>query len=94
VGHPVPGDALDHAGHAEAVVAVEVGDAQPVDAVHRHPGVQHLPLGPLAGIEQETGPVPAQQVPVVVAQAGGNRARGAEDDEFTDRHERDGIRGR
>src|SRR5690606_6535524 len=33
----------------------------------------------------------AQQVPVVIAQPGGNRARGAENDEFTERHERDGI---
>ena len=48
----------------------------------RDPGVDHLPLGALARVEEQALAVPAQQVAVVVAGPGGHLAGGAEDDEF------------
>lgn len=79
-------DPLDHPGEAQAVVAVEVRDADPVQVVGGDPGAQHLALGALAGVEQDALAVPAQQVAVVVAVPGRDLARGAEDDEFAYGH--------
>lgn len=76
-------DALDHPGEAEGVVAVEVGDADPVQVVRGDPGPQHLPLGALTGVEEQALPVPAQQIAVVVAVPGRDLAGGAEDHQFT-----------
>ena len=45
--------AQEHPGQAEAVVAVGVGDADAVIAGRGHAGEQHLPLGALAGVEQD-----------------------------------------
>ena len=67
VRHPVEGEPLDDAGQAEAVVAVEVGEADPGDVVARDAGEQHLALGALARVEEDALAVPAQQVAVVVA---------------------------
>ena len=76
----------EHAGHAEAVVAVEVGQADPGDRAARHAGQQQLPLGALAGVEQEALGVPAQQVAVVVAGAGGRLAGRAQHHQLTIGH--------
>jgi methylated-DNA-[protein]-cysteine S-methyltransferase len=65
---------------------MKVSDAQPGEVVRAHPRVQHLPLGALARIEQEALAVPPQQISVVVADSGGDRAGGSEDDEFAGRH--------
>jgi hypothetical protein len=85
VGDAVEGDPLRDAGEAEAVVAVEVGDADPGDRGGRHAGVDHLSLRALTGIEEEPLVVPAQQVAVVVAVAGRYLARGTEGDQFAGR---------
>lgn len=78
VRHLVEVDPLDHPGEPEGVVAVEVGDADPVDVVRGDPGPQHLALGALAGVEEDALAVPAQQIAVVVAVPGGDLAGGAE----------------
>ena len=58
--HPVEGQPLQHAGQAEAVVAVEVAEADPGDLAGPHPGQQHLPLGALTRVEQQPFVVPPQ----------------------------------
>src|SRR5687768_9635900 len=78
----VQGQPLHDSRYAETVVAVEVCDAEPRDRAGRDPGVQHLPLGPLPRIEQEPVLVPAQEVSVLGAFAGGHLAAGAEDDQL------------
>ena len=85
-GHPIKRHPLEDAGQAQAVVAVEVGDADPGDLVRGHAGEQHLALGALARIEQQALIVPAQEVPVLVAGARGRLTRGAEDDQLTVGH--------
>jgi hypothetical protein len=77
---------LEDAGQPQAVVAVEVGDADPGDLVRGDAGEQHLALGPLTRVEQQPLSVPAQEVPVVVASAGRGLTRGAEDDQLTVGH--------
>jgi hypothetical protein len=79
VRHPVERDPLHDAGQAEAVVTVEVGDADPGQAAHRDAGDHQLALGALAGIEEDRLGVPAQQVTVLVAAAGRYLTGGAED---------------
>ncbi len=69
--HAVQRRPLDDTRHAETVVAVKVREAQPVHRTDRHTGQHHLPLGALAGIEEDTLVVPAQQVAIVVAVAVG-----------------------
>jgi hypothetical protein len=69
-------------GQPEAVVAVEVRDADPGDVRGRDPGQQHLALGALPRVEQEALFVPAQEVPVVVARARRRLARRPEHHEF------------
>ncbi|CAM5668278.1 hypothetical protein SVIOM74S_08144 [Streptomyces violarus] len=86
VRHLVEVDPLDDPGQAEAVVAVEVGDADPVQVVGGDPGAQHLALCALAGVEQDALAVPAEQVAVVVAVPGRDLAGGPEDDEFAYGH--------
>src|SRR5690606_2771984 len=51
-----------------------------------HVGVDHLSLRPLAGVEQEALLVPAQEIAVVIAVPGRDLRRGAQHDEFADRH--------
>ena len=79
MGHPVERQALDDAGEPEAVIAVEMGDADPPESPRRHPGQQQLALGALAGVEEHAVAVPAQEVAVVVAMprsGSGWRSRG------------------
>ncbi len=83
---------LHHAGHAQAVVAVEVRDEQAGDVGGGDAGVGHLPLGALAGVDEQALAVPAQQVAVVVALAGRHLARRPEHDELTHRRDRGGAR--
>jgi hypothetical protein len=87
VRHPVQGHPLQHAGQAKAVVPMEMGDADPGDLARCDPGEDHLPLGALTRVEQQPLAVPAQQVAVVVAAAGGRLARRAENHQFTIRHD-------
>ena len=82
--HAVQRQALENARQAEAVVAVEVRDADPGDVGGRDPGLQHLALGAFAGVEQDPLAVPAQEVAVLVAIARGHLAGGAQHDEFSD----------
>jgi hypothetical protein len=82
----VQGHPLQDAGQAQAVIAVEVGDADPGDLVRGDAGEQHLALGPLARVEQQSLVVPAQEVPVVIAGARGRLARGTEDDKLAVGH--------
>ena len=74
----VQGHALQHAGQAQAVVAVGVGDADSGDRRGRYAGQDHLALRALARVEQDALGVPAQQVAVVVARAGRDLGRGPE----------------
>ena len=74
----VQGHPLEYARHPQAVVSVKVGDADAGDLAGRHPGEQHLPLGSLTRVEQQPFAVPAQEVAVVIAAAGGRLARRAE----------------
>jgi hypothetical protein len=76
---------LQHAGEAEAVVAVRVGDRHVVDRRGRDAGAGQLPLGALARVEQDPEPVPAEQVAVVVAFAGRDLAGGPEHDQLPHR---------
>ena len=82
------GDAVEHhagqyARQAEAVVAVQVRQADAGDAGRADSRVGHLPLGALARIEEQPLAVPPEEVTVVVAGPGGNLGGGAEDHEFT-----------
>ena len=86
VGDPVERQPLEHAGQPEAVVAVEVGHADVVDAGGGRTGQQELALGPLARVEQDGAVVPAQEVAVVVAATGGGLAGRAEDDQLAGGH--------
>ena len=89
VADPVQGHPLQHARQAQAVITVEVGDADAGDLARRDPGEQHLPLGSLARVEQQALAVPAQQVAVVAAAARGRLARRAKDHKLARGH---GIR--
>src|SRR5699024_5149584 len=89
VGDLVTGDALDGAGQAQAVVSVEVGDADAGDVGGCLAGQVHLSLGAFSGVEQDAVGVPTQEVGVVVASAGGYGAGGSQDEEFTHRHVHD-----
>jgi hypothetical protein len=62
---------------------MDVGQADPGYLGCGYAGLDHLALGALAGVEEQTFTVPAQQVPVVVPGAGGNLRRSSEDNEFT-----------
>ncbi len=61
----------DHAGKSEAMVAVEVGDADPANRGGGHPGHCELTLCALSGVEQDGGAVPSKDVAVVVAESSG-----------------------
>ncbi len=83
VGAAVEGQELGDPSQAQTVVAMEVGNADLGDVGGRHPRVDQLTLGPLTGIEEETLAVPAQEIAVVVAVAGGHLAGGAQNNELT-----------
>jgi hypothetical protein len=87
VGAAVEGEALEDAREAEAVVAVEVGDEDPVDGAGGQLAEGHLALGSFAGVEEEALVVPAQEIAVVVAAAGRNLGRRPEGQEFAVAHE-------
>jgi hypothetical protein len=87
VRHLVQGHPLDHAGQAEAVIAVEVREADPVDLRGGDAGEQHLPLGALARVEENALGVPLQEVAIVVAGPGGRLARRPQHHQLTSRHE-------
>ena len=71
------------AGQSQAVVAVEVGEADAVHVRAREARHQQLPLGALARIEQDVVPVPPQQVPVVVAVPGRRLTRRTQDHQLS-----------
>ena len=73
-------------GTAEAVITMEMAQAQPSHATCRDAGQRQLPLGPLPRIEQQPLAVPAQQVSVVVAMTGGHLTGGTEHEQLPDRH--------
>ena len=82
VRHLVERQPLEYAGQAEAVIAVEMGDADAADLARRDPGELHLALRSLARIEQDSVGFPPEQVAVVVAATGRHLARSAENHEF------------
>lgn len=82
VGHGVEGHAREHPRQPEAMVTVNVCEADAGDHVRGHPGMDHLALRSLARIEKQALAVPAQEVAVVVPGPGGDLGRGAEDDEL------------
>ena len=84
--HVVERQPLHDTRYAEAVVAVEVGDAEPGDRGRRHPGVQHLPLRALPRIEEEALGIPAQEVAVLVALSRRHLTAGAQHNQFTHGH--------
>jgi len=83
---PVQGHPREHAWQAEAVIPVEMRDADAGDPARRDPGKQHLPLCPLARVEQQPLAIPQQHVAVVVAATGGRLARRPKDHQFPVRH--------
>ncbi len=80
--HPVQGHPGQDPGQTVAVVTVDVGQADAGDPAGRDPRMDHLPLGALAGIEQQTLTLPRQQVAVLVPFTGRDLGGGAEDHEF------------
>ena len=86
VGHLLQGDALQHPGQPEAVVAVEVGEADDVDAARRDPGPGHLTLGALAAVKQDAAGSPSQQVAVVIPRLRGHQAGCSQRDELAIAH--------
>ena len=86
VRRPVQAQALEDPGQAQAVVAVQVGQADDADAARRDAGEGHLPLGALAGVEQDAGGAPAQEVAGVVALRRGHEAAGAQGGELAPAH--------
>ncbi len=84
MGDLVERQALHDAGQPQAVVAVEVRDADPPEGGGRHARQQHLALRPLAGVEQDPVAVPPQEVSVVVAVPGGRLTGRTEDHELAD----------
>ncbi len=82
VRHLVERQPLEYAGQAEAVVAVEMSDADAADLARRDAGELHLALRSLARIEQDSVGFPPEQVAVVVAATGRHLARSAENHEF------------
>ena len=78
MGHPVEGHALNDPRYAEAVVAVEMREADPGDVGDGHAGQGHLPLTALARVEEQALAVPPDQVAVVAARLRRHLARGAE----------------
>ena len=75
VRHPVQRHPLQHARQAQAVIPVEMRDADTGDLAGGDPGEQHLPLGALTRVKQQPLAIPPQQVPIVVTAAGGRLAR-------------------
>src|ERR1700733_3126522 len=67
VRYPIQGHPREHARQAQAVISVEMRDADPGDPARRDPGEQHLPLCPLTRVEQQSLVIPQQQVTIVVA---------------------------
>ena len=83
---PVESQAQDHTGQTEAMVAVEVGDADSSDRRRRDVGERQLALRALAWVEQNAFAVPAQQVSIVVAVTGRRLARGSQNNQFAFGH--------
>src|SRR5690625_4498979 len=81
--HSVQHHSRQHPGQAEAMVAVHMGEADAVDLMGGDPGMNHLPLRALPGIEEVSLPVPAQDVTVVVTGAGGHLGGGTQHGEVT-----------
>jgi len=65
------------------VVTVNMRQADPRDPAGRNAGVDHLPLGALAGIEEQALTVPKKQVTVVIALPRRHLRGGTEDYQFT-----------
>ncbi|HZU79586.1 MAG TPA: FKBP-type peptidyl-prolyl cis-trans isomerase [Acidimicrobiales bacterium] len=84
-GHLIERHPLHDTGKPEAVVAVEVRDADAGDGRRAHSGEEHLALGPLARIEQDGLVVPAQDQRIVVAGPGRRLAGRAEHHELPHR---------
>src|SRR4029079_476569 len=63
-----------------------MGDADAGDLTRGDPGEQHLPLRSLTRVEQQALVVPAQEIAVVIAAAGGRLTRRAEDHQLTIGH--------
>ena len=83
VRNAVERDALDQPGEPQAVVPVEVRDQDVVNAGSANTGHDHLALGPFPGIEEQTAPVPPNEVAVVVAVACRDLTGGSEDDQLS-----------
>src|SRR5947207_15592587 len=67
VAYAVERGALHHARQTEAVVTVEVRDADTRDLGRARTGEQHLALRAFTGIKQRAASVPTKQVAIVVA---------------------------
>ncbi len=94
VSHLVERHPLEHARQAEAVVSVEMGDADAADLARRHAGELHLALRALARVEQQALGIPPEQIAIVVPAASGHLAGSAENHEFPVGHGTDLTPGR
>jgi hypothetical protein len=70
-------------GKPEAMVAVEVRDADRRDRRGRHVSQQELTLGALTGVEEDRLVIPSQHIAVVVPGSRRHLRRGAEDHELS-----------
>ena len=86
VRHAVQRHPRQHARQAEAVIAVQVGDADSGDLAGSDPGEQHLHSVPSPGPNSKPSPSSAG-VAVVIAGCGRRLARRAENDQLTIGHD-------
>jgi hypothetical protein len=61
-----------HSRQTEAVVAVDMREADTRDLAGRNSCQKHLPLGALPGVEEQALATPQQQISIVVAGPGGD----------------------
>ncbi|HEX9516471.1 MAG TPA: hypothetical protein VF940_09890 [Streptosporangiaceae bacterium] len=85
---------LKYAGQAEAVISVEVSDADAADLARRHTGELHLALRALARVEQQALGIPPEQIAIVIPAAGGHLTGSAENHQFPVGHGTDLTPGR
>lgn len=75
-------DALNDAGKAQAMVAVEMGKGNVLNRRRSNVGISHLALCSFARIEENALGFPAQKIAVVIAIARRDLSSRSENDEF------------
>src|SRR5207302_9042114 len=81
--HAIQGHARKYSGQPEAVVAVDMRDADARDLAGRGTCLDHLPLGGFSRVEEQALAIPMEHISVMVAGPGRNLGGSAENNEFT-----------